>query len=79
MTEISGTEKHVIENNNRPLFRATESGQVMKRSISTYDAAKGTSSSTMGFPICVVPEYVEPRYETAKIIAELLNEHGGNL
>jgi len=66
--------EQVEKHNAQPLYRANKCGQVMKRSIMKLNE-DGSTNSTMGFPICEVPEYVEPREETAELIAKLLNQH----
>jgi len=66
--------EQVEKNNAQPMFRANNCGQVMQRSIMRLNE-DGSANSSMGFPICEVPEYVEPRKETAELIARLLNEH----
>lgn len=66
--------KEIVEKNNaEPLYTANKCGQVMKRPIMTLND-NGSASSSMGFPICEVDEYVDPQYETAQHIAELLNK-----
>lgn len=70
MTMKDEVEKH----NAQPLYRANKCGQVMKRSIMSLNE-DGSANSSLGFPVCEVPDYVEPRQETAQLIADLLNKH----
>lgn len=66
--------EQVDEHNSQPLYRANKNGQVTQRSVMTLND-DGTASLSMGFPVCEVSDYVEPQYETAQLIARLLNEH----
>lgn len=66
--------EQVEKHNEKPMYRGNICGQVMQRSIMTLQE-DGSASTSMGFPICEVPQFVEPRHETAKIIATALNCH----